>query len=299
MKSLNEINSLETIEAAQKSKVRWAIKGDENTKYFQGILNNKRSQLSIRGVFVDGEWITDLVQDCGENKSLGPDGYTFEFFRSDVQSDGPFILNELISWCKIKKYKAMLFKVDFEKACDSASFCRDWNDSNLSTIAHVLKCFFLASGLKINMSKSKLMGIGLGTGSWKEQQTLSQPWDDVIHKISSRLSRWKVKNLSIGDLISFCIKKVGNGVDTLFWKDVWMGDLSLKFHFLRLYALETYKNISITMKLSFDSVASSFWRVLRGGVESEKYEDLVVGYPVSGFSFAQRMVTLAFESSSM
>nr|GEY64896.1 hypothetical protein [Tanacetum cinerariifolium] len=46
MKSLNDINSLETMEAAQKAKVRWIIEGDGNTKYYHGILNNKRSQLS-------------------------------------------------------------------------------------------------------------------------------------------------------------------------------------------------------------------------------------------------------------
>ncbi|GJX21086.1 RNA-directed DNA polymerase, eukaryota [Tanacetum coccineum] len=47
---------------------------------------------------------------------------------SDVQSafvsnrqilDGPCILNELLSWCKLKKSKALIFKVDFEKAFDS------------------------------------------------------------------------------------------------------------------------------------------------------------------------------------
>nr|GEU94376.1 RNA-directed DNA polymerase, eukaryota, reverse transcriptase zinc-binding domain protein [Tanacetum cinerariifolium] len=32
--------------------------------------------------------------------------------------DGPFILNELVQWCK-KKKQAMIFKVDFEKAYDS------------------------------------------------------------------------------------------------------------------------------------------------------------------------------------
>ncbi|GJS73051.1 hypothetical protein Tco_0705892 [Tanacetum coccineum] len=34
-------------------------KGDENTKFFHGILNSKRSQLAIRGTLVDGEWIVD------------------------------------------------------------------------------------------------------------------------------------------------------------------------------------------------------------------------------------------------
>ena len=33
--------------------------------------------------------------------------------------DGPFILNEVLQWCKVKKKKSLLFKVDFEKAYDS------------------------------------------------------------------------------------------------------------------------------------------------------------------------------------
>ncbi|GKC88960.1 RNA polymerase beta subunit [Tanacetum coccineum] len=46
-------------EVAQKVKVCWAIEGDENSKYFHGILNNKRSQLTIRGVLVNGDWIVE------------------------------------------------------------------------------------------------------------------------------------------------------------------------------------------------------------------------------------------------
>nr|GEU38675.1 RNA-directed DNA polymerase, eukaryota, reverse transcriptase zinc-binding domain protein [Tanacetum cinerariifolium] len=47
---------------------------------------------------------------------------------SDVQTaflpnrqilDGPFIINELLSWCKHRKQQAMVFKVDFAKAYDS------------------------------------------------------------------------------------------------------------------------------------------------------------------------------------
>nr|GFC75749.1 RNA-directed DNA polymerase, eukaryota [Tanacetum cinerariifolium]GFC75805.1 RNA-directed DNA polymerase, eukaryota [Tanacetum cinerariifolium] len=33
--------------------------------------------------------------------------------------DGPFILNEVIYWCKRLNKKAMFFKVDFAKAYDS------------------------------------------------------------------------------------------------------------------------------------------------------------------------------------
>nr|GEW44648.1 RNA-directed DNA polymerase, eukaryota [Tanacetum cinerariifolium] len=37
--------------------------------------------------------------------------------------DGPFILNEIVYWCKNKKKQSMIFKVDFEKAYDSVR----WN----------------------------------------------------------------------------------------------------------------------------------------------------------------------------
>ncbi|GKA12844.1 RNA-directed DNA polymerase, eukaryota [Tanacetum coccineum] len=182
------LRHLEATERISKAKLKWAIEGNENSKFFHGIINKKRSQLSIRGVINDGQWHTDpemvkdafmrhfanrfkqpgsarlkinvdfpnrlsidqteyldrcisideircAIWDCGANKSLGPDRYTFDFFRrywsfivSDTQTafvanrqilDGPFILNELLSWCKRKKKQAMIFKVDFEKAYDS------------------------------------------------------------------------------------------------------------------------------------------------------------------------------------
>nr|GFC16509.1 RNA-directed DNA polymerase, eukaryota, reverse transcriptase zinc-binding domain protein [Tanacetum cinerariifolium] len=41
-------------------------------------------------------------------------------FVTDKQIlDGPFILNELVQWCKKKKKQSLVFKVDFEKAYDS------------------------------------------------------------------------------------------------------------------------------------------------------------------------------------
>nr|GEZ39629.1 RNA-directed DNA polymerase, eukaryota [Tanacetum cinerariifolium] len=121
-------------DAAQKAKVNWAIEGDENSKFFHGVINKRRSKLAIRGVFVSGDWYTNpskvkeafydhfaahfkqpscsrlklsmpfpnrlspdqvgdldndisldeirnAVWDCGDSKSPGPDGFTFEFFR--------------------------------------------------------------------------------------------------------------------------------------------------------------------------------------------------------------------------
>ncbi|GKA72921.1 RNA-directed DNA polymerase, eukaryota, partial [Tanacetum coccineum] len=58
-KDLQDINDRHLLDMAQKAKIRWAIEGDENSKFFHGIINKKRSQLAIRGVLVDGEWIDE------------------------------------------------------------------------------------------------------------------------------------------------------------------------------------------------------------------------------------------------
>nr|GEY59203.1 RNA-directed DNA polymerase, eukaryota [Tanacetum cinerariifolium] len=89
IKVIQEVDKVDNMEAAQKAKIKWAIEGDENTKYYHGILNKKRNQLAIRGVLKDGIWIenSNLVKnleggvDCGVDKSLGPDGFTFGFIR--------------------------------------------------------------------------------------------------------------------------------------------------------------------------------------------------------------------------
>nr|GEZ26999.1 hypothetical protein [Tanacetum cinerariifolium] len=118
----------------------WPFKMRKSSHGNLRVINKRRSQLAIRGVFVSGDWHTEptkvkdtiydhfasrfkqpvcsrlklsmsfpnrlspdqngeldmnitmdeiraAVWDCGENKSPGPDGYTFEFFRNLLGSD--------------------------------------------------------------------------------------------------------------------------------------------------------------------------------------------------------------------
>ncbi|GJR00395.1 hypothetical protein Tco_0523379 [Tanacetum coccineum] len=161
--------------------------GDENTKFFHAILNSKRSQLAIRRTLVDGKWIVDPLA----LKSL---------FSSN-HIDSSLILSHLFF-------------------ADDAIFVGKWDSLNIRTIVNVLKCFHLASGLKINFHKSKLKGIGTrleevdATATTMGCLIFTTPfvhlgvkvggamsriksWDDVVAKVSSRLDKWKLKTLSI------------------------------------------------------------------------------------------------------
>ncbi|GJU61778.1 RNA-directed DNA polymerase, eukaryota, reverse transcriptase zinc-binding domain protein [Tanacetum coccineum] len=60
-------------------------------------------------------------------------------------------------------------------------------------------------------------------------------WLDIVCEVH----RLKLQGI---DLMDYNLKKVGNGVDTMFWKDPWMGDVPLKIQYPRLYALETIQD---------------------------------------------------------
>nr|GEV11267.1 RNA-directed DNA polymerase, eukaryota [Tanacetum cinerariifolium] len=134
LNDLQELNNRNAMKISQKAKIRWSIEGDENSKYFHGIMNKKRSQLAIRGTLANEKWVSEphrvkneffthfkkqflpiqapsicfdftfptrlssyqvqnlecivtyeevkrAVWDCGTNKSPGPDGFSFEFYR--------------------------------------------------------------------------------------------------------------------------------------------------------------------------------------------------------------------------
>nr|GEV37523.1 hypothetical protein [Tanacetum cinerariifolium] len=111
LKDLFDLNSSTTLDLAQKAKIYWAIEGDENSKYFHGIINKKRSLLAIRGVLIDGE-IDDPF--CVKNEFLKHFSNLFAaplthklFFQAQflnrVTSEQIDVLESIASYDEIKR----------------------------------------------------------------------------------------------------------------------------------------------------------------------------------------------------
>ncbi|XP_071727953.1 uncharacterized protein [Rutidosis leptorrhynchoides] len=120
----------------------------------------------------------------------------FAFIANRQILDGPLILSEVINWYKENSMKLMILKVDFEKAydtglhldrqnavdmnvikgvnvgsdqtnishlfyADDALIVSEWNHEEMDNIIQIFDIFFLASGLRINVSKSNVYGINV------------------------------------------------------------------------------------------------------------------------------------------
>ncbi|GKC00351.1 hypothetical protein Tco_0986487 [Tanacetum coccineum] len=196
---LHEINSKNASELSQKAKIRWSIEGDKNFKYFHGILNKRRSQLAIRAIFPPPQSLSFAF--CFD--------YVFFHFQLGLFSDQVEELERDVSYDEVKW---------------AVWDCGTNKSPSLLVLTGFLLnsiCFYLASGLKINLHKSKLMGIGVNTSVVETAANLIgcsilyspfnylgvkvgsnmsriSSWDDVVSKVSSHLSKWKLKSLSIG-----------------------------------------------------------------------------------------------------
>ncbi|KAJ9556808.1 hypothetical protein OSB04_011422 [Centaurea solstitialis] len=116
---------------------------------------------------------------------------------------------------------------------DDALLMGKWNVSNLRNVLMVLRCFHLASGLRINWEKSTLFGVGVsiaeisrlagrfGCKSGKlpfhylgfpigADMSKKESWDSLYKKFESRLSIWKERMLSIGGRLTLCKAVLGS-----------------------------------------------------------------------------------------
>ncbi|GKD06789.1 hypothetical protein Tco_1181763 [Tanacetum coccineum] len=179
---------------------------------------------------------------------------------------------------------------------DDAIFVSKWDSLNIHTIVNVLKCFHLASGLKINFHKSNLMGIDTrpkevdATSTTMGCSICTTPFVHLGVKVGGVMSRIK----SWDDVVAKVFIKAIYGEDGALnspsslskrspWLDIiredpWLDDLALKHKFLRLYALDNYKQITVVEKINHTSMVDTFRRPPRGGAEEEQLGEFSVKY---------------------
>ncbi|KAJ9553900.1 hypothetical protein OSB04_017945 [Centaurea solstitialis] len=166
---------------------------------------------------------------------------------------------------------------------DDAIFFGKWSVRNLRNLIKILDCFHAISGLRINMRKSKIFGVGVLEEEVQEWATgagcdggsfplmyLGLPvgasmhrknaWKPVVEKVRSKLPSWKAKGrtlfgvlggrfgkniIGVGACLGSFRKLIGEGGETRFWKDCWLGDRPLFLAYPRLFRLVLDANISI------------------------------------------------------
>nr|GEW74325.1 RNA-directed DNA polymerase, eukaryota [Tanacetum cinerariifolium] len=125
---------------------------------------------------------------------------------------------------------------------DDVIFIGEWFDDNLGNLVKILKCFYLASGLKINLQKSQVLGVGIHRDvvnhgasligcdvihtsftylgvTVGDHMTRNSAWASIIQKIQARLSKWKGKTLSVGGRLTL-LKSV-LGTDPLYTMSIY------------------------------------------------------------------------------
>ncbi|GJU40053.1 hypothetical protein Tco_1193010 [Tanacetum coccineum] len=103
-RKIGEIDLKNSIDMAQKAKIKWAIEGGENSKFFHGIVNKKCRQQAIKGILVDAEWF--------DNPESVKKAFLNHFSNRFASPDS-------IRYKIMKNEQALMLKVDFQKAFDS------------------------------------------------------------------------------------------------------------------------------------------------------------------------------------
>ncbi|XP_071700166.1 uncharacterized protein [Rutidosis leptorrhynchoides] len=117
---------------------------------------------------------------------------------------------------------------------DDVLFVGEWNDENAYNLLAILACFSTFSGLKINLQKSSLFGLGVDSSEVNRMANLmgcsvattpfiflgiligqnmnhSKGWTPIIEKVKKRLNSWKNRTSSVASRFS-------NGAWLWFWR---------------------------------------------------------------------------------
>nr|GEW99762.1 RNA-directed DNA polymerase, eukaryota, reverse transcriptase zinc-binding domain protein [Tanacetum cinerariifolium] len=190
IKVLGEVDRFEASDLAQKARIKWAMEGDENTSFFQAMLKKHRRQLAIKGRnILDVSLILNEVMNWYRKRKeklmifkvdfeKAFDSLRWDFLdtimeklrfgsRWSVWIKGCFV-NARLHALVCKAINVGIFKgasvgnehlrVSHLIYADDVIFVGQWSVTNVPNLLCILRCFFLVSGLRINVHKCSLLG---------------------------------------------------------------------------------------------------------------------------------------------
>nr|GEY11992.1 RNA-directed DNA polymerase, eukaryota [Tanacetum cinerariifolium] len=148
---------------------------------------------------------------------------------------------------------------------DDAIFIGQWSELNIDALVQVLECFYRASGLKINMCKSKIMGVNVDDG--KIQNAASKLGCLVLKTPFTYLDKYFWSLESEGDYSVASIRKLIDekrfqevGISTRWVKSV-PSKVNITAWKIKTNALPTRFNLS-RREMDIDTLMfSSWWNV--------------------------------------
>nr|GEW69524.1 RNA-directed DNA polymerase, eukaryota [Tanacetum cinerariifolium] len=285
LNDLQELNNRNAMEISQKAKIRWSIEGDENSKYFHGIMNKKRSQLAIRGTLANGEWISEQHRVKNEffthfKKQFSPiqaPSICFDFtFLTRLSSGRVHDLERTVTYEEVKRavWDCGTNKSPGPDGFSFEFYCKYWITID-DDVFQAIRDFFV-NGHFPRGSAASLIGCSILTAPFNYLGVKDACLDWLEYGSSLK------KNGGLGVSSFFAHNRAllfkwvwrfltdSSSLWTRFIKAI-LGKVALKVLYKRLYALEMCKSISVAEKMGHPSLSHSFRMMPRGGVEQKNY----------------------------
>ncbi|GJY94381.1 RNA-directed DNA polymerase, eukaryota [Tanacetum coccineum] len=89
----HDLDRISGMDLAQKAHSHWDIEVDKNTKYFHGLINQRRRQQMVKGVMIEGVWCSEPVQ---VKQAF------FDFFEQKFQDhESNVVLTDILNFCRL------------------------------------------------------------------------------------------------------------------------------------------------------------------------------------------------------
>ncbi|GJS74598.1 hypothetical protein Tco_0707439 [Tanacetum coccineum] len=102
---------------------------------------------------------------------------------------------------------------------------------------------------------------------WDQVRKQVGPWNNIMQIVSDLHNTGMVPRSAMK-------RKIGDGMISLFWHDIWINETFLAHQFPRLFLLEEFKNVVVGDRWNGSSFSWNWRRPLRGGVEDDQYHKI-------------------------